>query len=54
MPVSTTHVSVGALFGIGIVGGSARGRTITAIVLAWVAVLPLAALLAAAIWWVVS
>ena len=51
VPVSTTHVSVGALFGIGVTGGCARWRTIGAIVLSWVAVLPLAAALAAAAWW---
>ena len=51
VPVSTTHVSVGALFGIGVTGGGAQWRTIGAIVLSWVAVLPLAAALAAAAWW---
>jgi PiT family inorganic phosphate transporter len=50
LPVSTTHVSVGALFGIGVVRGGARWRTIGAIVAAWLAVLPLAALLAALLW----
>lgn len=54
VPVSTTHISVGALFGIGAVSGSARWRTIAAIVLSWVAILPLAALLAAAAWLVVG
>ncbi|HVS16121.1 MAG TPA: inorganic phosphate transporter [Thermoanaerobaculia bacterium] len=50
VPVSTTHVSVGALFGIGVAGGGARWRTIGVIVLSWVAVLPLAAALAAVTW----
>ncbi len=50
LPVSTTHVSVGALFGIGAVRGSARWRTIGAIVGAWVVTVPLAALLAACCW----
>jgi PiT family inorganic phosphate transporter len=50
LPVSTTHVSVGALFGIGAVNGSARWKTIAAIVLSWVLVLPLSALLSAGIW----
>jgi len=54
VPVSTTHVSVGALFGIGAVSGSARWRTIAAIVLSWVAILPLAALLAAGAWLLVG
>lgn len=53
LPVSTTHVSVGALFGIGTISGSARWKTVTAIVASWIAVLPLAALLAATLWVVV-
>jgi PiT family inorganic phosphate transporter len=47
LPVSTTHVSVGALFGIGMVNGTARVRTILTILLAWVTTLPLGAALAA-------
>jgi PiT family inorganic phosphate transporter len=48
LPVSTTHVSVGALFGIGAVTGTARTRTVLGILLAWLVTLPLAAALAAA------
>lgn len=51
MPVSTTHVSCGALFGIGSVNGQAHWQVIGRILLAWVTTLPLAALLAAAILW---
>lgn len=47
MPVSTTHVSCGSLFGIGTVSGSARWHTIATIVLAWVVTLPVSATLAA-------
>jgi len=47
LPVSTTHVSCGALFGIGTVTGEARWRTIAGILTAWVVTLPLAAALAA-------
>jgi PiT family inorganic phosphate transporter len=47
LPVSTTHVSVGSLFGIGLVSGTARVRTILTILLAWVTTLPIAAALAA-------
>jgi PiT family inorganic phosphate transporter len=50
VPVSTTHVSVGALFGIGATGGSARWGTAGRIVLSWVAILPIAAAIAAAVW----
>ncbi len=44
-PVSTTHVSCGALFGIGASTGAARWATIRSILLAWLATLPLAATL---------
>lgn len=47
LPVSTTHVSCGALFGIGAVNGQARWRTIAEILLAWIVTLPIAAALAA-------
>ncbi len=48
LPVSTTHVSCGALFGIGAVNGEARWRVIGQVLLAWVTTLPAAMLLAAA------
>lgn len=47
LPVSTTHVSCGALFGIGAANGQARWRVIRTIVSAWVLTLPAAALLSA-------
>lgn len=47
MPVSTTHVSCGALFGIGAVAGPAHWRTIGKILAAWVTTLPLGAALGA-------
>ena len=47
LPVSTTHVSCGALFGIGASSGEARWRTIATIVSAWAVTLPAGALLAA-------
>ncbi|MDP6579124.1 MAG: anion permease [Vicinamibacterales bacterium] len=47
LPVSTTHVSCGALFGIGTVTGQAHWHTIRHIVLAWVVTLPIAATLGA-------
>jgi len=47
VPVSTTHVSTGALIGIGAATGGAKWRMITTIGLAWVATLPVAAVLAA-------
>jgi PiT family inorganic phosphate transporter len=48
LPVSTTHVSVGSLFGIGIVNGTARLRMVLTILFAWVTTLPTGAFLAAA------
>lgn len=49
LPVSTTHVSCGALFGIGAVNGKARWGVVRSIVLAWVLTLPIAALLSVGI-----
>lgn len=49
LPVSTTHVSVGSLFAIGTVNGTANGKMILAILLAWVTTLPLGAILAATV-----
>jgi PiT family inorganic phosphate transporter len=48
VPVSTTHVSCGALFGIGTVNRQARWRMIAQILLAWVITLPVAIAAAAA------
>ncbi len=47
LPLSTTHVTVGALLGIGITIRQARWRTVIPVLLAWVITLPCAALLAA-------
>jgi inorganic phosphate transporter, PiT family len=54
LPVSTTHVSVGALFGIGVVNRTARLRTVLTILLAWITTLPLAAAMAAAAYLLLS
>ena len=48
VPVSTTHVSVGALFGIGAVGGGAHKKVIGHVLLSWVLTLPIAAFISAA------
>ena len=48
LPVSTTHVATGGLFGIGAVTGTARLATIATILIAWATTLPLGALLGAA------
>lgn len=49
MPVSTTHVSCGALFGIGIANGQARWTVIRSILMAWIFTLPVAGISAAII-----
>jgi inorganic phosphate transporter, PiT family len=46
MPVSTTHVSVGAITGIGLVNGSADRSVLSAILMSWLLTLPVAALAA--------
>jgi PiT family inorganic phosphate transporter len=45
LPVSTTHVSCGSLFGIGLVNRKANWYLISQIILAWILTLPLAAIL---------
>lgn len=47
LPVSTTHVSVGALLGIGIATRQAKWKSVSQIIAAWVVTLPCAAVLAA-------
>lgn len=49
LPVSTTHVSVGALLGIGITTQQAKWKTVIPVLLGWIVTLPSAALLAALI-----
>jgi PiT family inorganic phosphate transporter len=45
LPVSTTHVSVGSLFGIGLITREANPRVVSQILLSWVLTLPIAAIL---------
>jgi len=52
LPVSTTHVAVGSLFGIGLTSGRANSRVVGAIVLSWLVTLPCAAILSGSIYWV--
>lgn len=54
LPVSTTQVSVGALFGIGVTTGQANLKTVVGIVLSWVITLPCAALIAATMYFLIS
>jgi inorganic phosphate transporter, PiT family len=47
LPLSTTHVTVGALLGIGVTTHQAKWRTVLPVLLAWVITVPCAAVLAA-------
>ncbi len=47
LPVSTTHVAVGSLFGIGLTTGKANPKVMMGIVLSWIITLPCAALIGA-------
>jgi PiT family inorganic phosphate transporter len=47
MPVSTTHVSVGSITGVGLVNGSANKSVVGTILLSWLLTLPIAAVIAA-------
>jgi inorganic phosphate transporter, PiT family len=50
VPVSTTHVSCGSIFGIGAVNRSGRWETISKILLTWVTTLPVAAVISVLIY----
>ncbi|OGG54801.1 MAG: phosphate permease [Candidatus Handelsmanbacteria bacterium RIFCSPLOWO2_12_FULL_64_10] len=54
MPVSTTHVSVGSLFGIGLVTGEADLRVVYRILLSWILTLPIAAILSGGVYWALN
>lgn len=54
LPVSTTHVSVGALFGIGVTTGQADLSVMRNVALSWVLTLPCAAAIAAGTYALVS
>lgn len=53
-PVSTTHVSTGGIFGIGVDAGSLQWLAARRILAAWLITLPFAAALAAGILWVLG
>ncbi len=54
LPVSTTHVAVGSLFGIGVTTGQANIKTVAGIVLSWIVTLPCAALIAGVAYFIIS
>lgn len=49
MPVSTTHVTVGSIMGVGATSRRANGRVIGQVLLAWLVTLPLGAVLGSAL-----
>jgi PiT family inorganic phosphate transporter len=54
MPVSTTHVSCGSLFGIGLITKQANLRVVTEILLSWLITLPVAIILGGAVYYVLT
>lgn len=53
LPVSTTHVSVGALLGIGVTTRQAHWKQVFGVLLSWVVTLPCAAVVAAFAYWLI-
>lgn len=51
LPVSTTHVAVGSLFGIGLMSRQADIRVARNILLSWLVTLPCAAVIGALVYW---
>lgn len=51
LPVSTTHVSVGSLLGIGVTTRQAKWHTVIPILLSWIVTLPCAALFSSIVYW---
>lgn len=54
LPVSTTHVAVGSLFGIGLTTGKANPKVMMGIVLSWIITLPCAALIGALLYFILK
>lgn len=54
MPVSTTHVSVGSLFGIGLTTRGINSRIVLEIFLSWLTTLPVAAIFSGGAYWILT
>ena len=53
LPVSTTHVSVGSIYGIGLVNKTANSKEILKIALSWLLTLPAAGILSALFYFII-
>jgi len=51
LPVSTTHVSVGSIFGMGLITREANTKVISGIILSWLLTLPIAAFFGGCAYW---
>ena len=54
LPVSTTHVSVGALLGIGITTSQVKWKFVLGVLLSWVVTLPCAGVISGLVYWLVK
>ena len=54
LPVSTTHVSVGSIYGIGVINKTADNKEISKIALSWLLTLPVAGLLGALLYFTIN
>ncbi|HHT9114580.1 MAG TPA: inorganic phosphate transporter [Candidatus Wunengus sp. YC65] len=54
IPVSTTHVSVGSLFGIGLFTRNINFRMVLEILLSWFVTLPVAAVFSGGVYWILK
>jgi inorganic phosphate transporter, PiT family len=54
LPVSTTHVSVGSIFGSGLLSKTANPRVFYQILLSWVLTLPISAFLGGGAYWILQ
>ena len=53
LPVSTTHVSVGSIFGIGTATKKADVKVVRNILLSWLLTLPIAAICSGLVYWII-
>ncbi|MBE9126257.1 MULTISPECIES: inorganic phosphate transporter [unclassified Coleofasciculus] len=51
-PVSTTHVSVGSIFGVGLISRKAKPTVFYQILLSWVLTLPIAGIISGMVYWI--